>query len=120
VPGLIATLALAFFVVSAALVAVTVALVPLVTLGAVNMPPLETAPEVADHVTAVLLVPCTTAVNCWLLPDVKAAALGETVTLMLDSEAFTVTLACALFVVSAELVAVTVTVVALDTVGAMK
>jgi hypothetical protein len=58
------TLALAFLVVSAVLMAVTVTLVGLVTLGAVNMPPLETVPEVADHVTVVLLVPCTQAANC--------------------------------------------------------
>ena len=58
------TIALAFLVVSAALVAVTVTFVLLVILGAVNNPPLETVPAVADHVTAVLLEPCTVAANC--------------------------------------------------------
>ena len=50
------------FVGSAALVAVTVN-VPTV-LGAVYSPLVETAPPVADQVTAVLLVPLTVAVNC--------------------------------------------------------
>jgi len=58
------TLALAFLVLSAALVAVTVTLVLLATAGAVNIPPLETLPEVADHSTTVLVVPCTDALNC--------------------------------------------------------
>lgn len=64
VVGLTTTLAFDRLVGSATLVAVTVTLVLLETLGAVNMPPLETVPELADHVTAVLLVPCTRAVNC--------------------------------------------------------
>jgi hypothetical protein len=51
-------------VVSATLVAVTVTLVLLLTLGAVNIPPAETAPDEADQVTAVLLVPWTVAENC--------------------------------------------------------
>ena len=53
-----------FMVVLATLVAVTVTLVLLVTLGAVNRPPVEIVPALADQVTAVLLVPCTVAVNC--------------------------------------------------------
>ena len=48
----------------AALVAVTVTLVLLLTLGAVKSPLLEIVPAEADHVTAVLLVPCTAAENC--------------------------------------------------------
>src|SRR6266581_815918 len=48
--GLTATDALDFFVVSAALVAVTVTLVLLLTVGAVNSPPLEMLPAVADQV----------------------------------------------------------------------
>jgi len=116
-----ATLALAFLVVSAALVAVTVTLVVLETLGAVNMPPLETLPEVADHITAVLLVPWTAALNCWVPPDVTAAVPGETATLtVVDPEGLTVTTALAFLVVSAALVAFTVTLVVLDTVGAVK
>ena len=62
--GFTATVALDFLVVSATLVAVTVAFELLVTVGAVNMPPLETDPAEADQVTAVLLVPCTAAENC--------------------------------------------------------
>jgi hypothetical protein len=64
VSGVTATVALDFLVVSATLVAVTVAFEVLVTVGAVNMPPLETDPAEADQVTAVLLVPCTAAENC--------------------------------------------------------
>jgi len=52
-----ATVALAFLVVSAVLVAVTVTLLLLLTVGAVNSPPLEMEPALADHVTLVLLVP---------------------------------------------------------------
>ncbi len=51
------TVALAFLVVSAALVAVTVAVVLLVTVGAVNNPLLEMEPALADHVTVVFVVP---------------------------------------------------------------
>jgi hypothetical protein len=108
-------------VVSAALVAVTVTLVLLVTAGAVNMPLLETLPDVADHVTAVLLVPCTAALNCWVPPDVRAVLPGETTTLTaVDTEGLTVTIALAFLVVSAVLVAVTVTFVVLETLGAVK
>lgn len=64
VAGATETVALDFLVVSATLVAVTVTLVLLLTLGAVNMPPAETAPDEADQVTAVLLVPWTVAENC--------------------------------------------------------
>lgn len=110
--------ALAFFVLSAALVAVTVALVLLVTFGAVNIPPLETVPALADHVTAVLLVPCTVALNCWVLPEARLALPGAMVTLT-AAGAFTVTIALAFLVVSAALVAVTVTLVALVTLGAV-
>jgi hypothetical protein len=76
----------------------------------VNIPLLETDPEVAAHVTAVLLLPCTKAVNCWLLPDVKAAALGEMVTATVAA-GLTVTEDLADLVASATLVAVMVTVV---------
>src|ERR1700691_173691 len=50
------TVALADLVLSAALVAVTVRVVVAVTVGAVNSPVVLTVPEVADQVTAVLLV----------------------------------------------------------------
>ena len=58
------TWAVDFFVGSATLLAVTLILAPLVTVGAVNIPVLETLPAVAVQVTAVLLVPWTLAVNC--------------------------------------------------------
>jgi hypothetical protein len=119
--GLTVTLALAFLVVSAALVAVTVTLVLLETAGAVNMPLQQTLPEVADHMTDVLLVPCTTALKCWVPPDVRTTLPGETTTLTVgDAEGLTVTIALALLVVSAALVAVTVTLVVLETLGAVK
>ena len=57
VAGLTATVALAFLVESALLVAVTVTFVVLPTLGAVNIPLLETLPALEDQFTAVLLVP---------------------------------------------------------------
>ena len=56
-PPVTPTVALAFLVLSAMLVAVTVTFVLLLTDGAVNMPVPETVPDVADQVTAVLLVP---------------------------------------------------------------
>ena len=118
--GLTATLALDFFVLSTTLVAVTVTFVLLLTVGAENIPLLETVPEVADHVTPVLLLPCTRALNCWLLPECKATGLGETVTLMLGPEGLTVTYAWPLLVGSARLVAVTVTTAVLETLGAVK
>ena len=62
--GLTVIVAVAFRVGSATLVATIVALDALVTLGAVNSPALEIVPLVADHVTAVLLAPCTVAANC--------------------------------------------------------
>lgn len=64
VGGAIATTALAFFVVSAALVAVTVTFVLLVTLGAVNKPLLDTVPALELQVTLVLVEPFTVEVNC--------------------------------------------------------
>jgi len=77
------TVALAFFVGSAALVPVTVTFVLLLTEGAVNNPPLDMEPAVADHVTAVLLVPCTAAANCCVLLDATVALVGEIVRLTL-------------------------------------
>ena len=50
------TVALADLVLSATLVAVTVTVFVAVTVGAVNSPAVLTVPEVADQVTAVLLV----------------------------------------------------------------
>ncbi|HZP17350.1 MAG TPA: hypothetical protein VFB00_05260 [Terriglobales bacterium] len=113
------TAALAFFVVSAALVAVMVTLVLLVTLGAVNRPLLEMDPAVADQVTDVLVAPCTEAVNCCVAPELTVADDGETDTLTLGAGALTATVALAFLVASAALVAVTVTFVLLVTLGAV-
>jgi hypothetical protein len=117
--GVTTTVAAECLVVSAVLVAVTVTLVLLFTAGAVNMPPPETAPAVEDQVTAVLLVPCTVAANCWVLPDATLALFGETATLTVGAEGVTVTVALEVFVVSARLLAVTVTFVELVTAGAV-
>jgi hypothetical protein len=61
---------------------------------------------VADQATAVLLLPVTVAVNCWVLPVSSHAEVGE-----MDTEttgAVTATVAEAELVLSAALVAVTV------------
>jgi hypothetical protein len=60
------------------------------------------------HVTVVLLVLVTVAANCWVCPAVKLAVTGETVN---ETGGDNVTEAVAVLVVSAWLVAVTVTVV---------
>lgn len=98
------TVAVADFVGSATLVALTVTL-PVVD-GAVNKPEEETVPALADHVTAVLVVPVTVARNCCVASVIKPTVLGEIDTLI--GAATTVTVATAVFVVSAALVAVTV------------
>ena len=64
VGGAMPTTALAFFVESAALVAVTVTFILVVTLGAVNKPLLETVPALELQVTLVLFEPFTAALNC--------------------------------------------------------
>lgn len=84
--GLTATVATAFFVGSAALVAVTVTLVLLVTLGAVNRPLLETVPELELQVTPVLVEPLTAALNCWEPAEATLALVGETDTLTVELE----------------------------------
>ena len=58
------TAAVADFVESALLVAVTTALVCAVTVGAVKRPLASIAPAVADQFTPVVAVPLTVAVNC--------------------------------------------------------
>jgi hypothetical protein len=70
---------------------------------------LETVPPVADHVTAVFVVPVTVAMNCFVAPYCRLAVVGETLTLTIGG-AVTVTVADALLVVSWTLVAVTVNV----------
>jgi hypothetical protein len=71
------TVALAYLVGSATLVALIVTVVFAVTVGALNNPVLLTLPAVADQVTAVLLVFVTWAENCWLAPEATVAVVGE-------------------------------------------
>src|SRR5947209_4563767 len=101
------TVALAFLVVSAALVAVTVTFVLLLTEGAVNRPALDMEPAVADHVTTVLVVPCTAATNCWVLLDATVALVGETVKLTLVVAAPITMCTCNLAVAPCESVTLT-------------
>lgn len=94
----------------AALFAVTVTVVVVETDGAVSTPVLEMVPAVVDQITEVLLVPVTDAENCCVLPAVKVALVGFTLTPMLVLVGgFTVTVAEAFAVLDAALVAVTVT-----------
>lgn len=112
------TLALAMALVLTVLTAVTVTAVLLETAGAVYRPALEIVPLEACQVTLLLLVPCTDALNCCEPPEGTEATLGETATLTGVLGA-TVTSALDCAVGSAALVAVTVTLVLLETVGAM-
>ena len=100
---------------SATLVAVTDAVVAVLTEGAVYRPVLEIAPLVADQVTPFLVAPVTVPLNCWVFPEftVTLAGVIETTT-----GGVTVTVALADLVGSATLVAVTVTVVFTVTTGA--
>ena len=102
--ALTVTLAEADLVLSATLVTVTVK-VPGV-LDAVYRPELDTEPPVADHVPAVFVVPVTVAANCCVAPVSKDADVG--LIAITTGGAVTVTLAEAVFVVSATLVACTV------------
>jgi len=89
-----------------ALFAVTVAAVVVDTAGAVHRPLLEMLPAVADHTTAVLLVPLTAAANCWLAPEGTVALVGFTLTVILVLVAgLMVTMAEAVDVGNAALVA---------------
>ena len=88
-------------------------------MGAVKKPDDEMLPALADQVTAVLLVPRTVAENCCVLPEVRVVLVGETVTLTVDPEGPTAITAPAFLVGSAALVAVTVTLVLLETLGAV-
>jgi hypothetical protein len=67
---------------SATLVAVTVAVVGTVTLGAVNIPLLVIVPPLAVQVTAVFEAWTTIAENCWVPADAMLALLGETLTVI--------------------------------------
>jgi hypothetical protein len=62
--GLTTTIALAFFAVFALLVAVTVTLLLVVTVGAVKKPLVEIVPADDVQVTVVLVEPRTFALNC--------------------------------------------------------
>jgi hypothetical protein len=105
-------------VVSAALVAVTVTVVVLDSVGAVNKPLVETVPLVDVQFTAVLDVPCTVATNCCVSPDDTDTELGDTATVTLAAGE-TKTDAVAVFVGSATLVAVILTVVLAVIAGAV-
>ena len=115
--GVTVTLAVADLVGSCTLVAVTVTVCGLPSVaGAVYRPPLEIVPTagLTDHVTAVFVVPVTVAVNCCVCDGVKLAVDGLTVTCMGGTM---VTLAVAVLLVFATLVAVTVTVCGLPSVA---
>ena len=73
------TVAEAAFVGSATEIAVTAKLPPAVG-PAVNRPLLETVPPVAVHVTAVLALPVTLAINCRVCPGCNVVLVGETET----------------------------------------
>jgi len=75
--GLTVTVAEAFAVDEAALVAVTVKYDVAETVGAVSTPVLEIEPAVVDQVTAVFVVPLTTEVNCCEPPEVNVELVGE-------------------------------------------
>jgi hypothetical protein len=93
----------------AALLAVTVTHEVVLTEGAVSTPVLEIDPAVVDQTTEVLLVPVTAAENCCVLPAVRVALRGFTLTLIFVLlGGTTVTVAEALAVAEAALVAVTV------------
>jgi hypothetical protein len=99
-------------------VAITVAVVDDVTLGAVNKPLPVIVPPLAAQVTPVFEVLLTLAVNCCVPADNTLVEFGETVTLTL-ADGFTVTDAWADLVLSATLVAVMVAVVDELTLGAV-
>src|SRR5262249_55083073 len=104
------TFALADFVESASLVAVTVS-VP-VLLGATYTPPALIVPDAADQVTDLSdTEPFTVAANCSVPPTVTDVLVGVMVT-ELTAGVDTVTVAVPDFVASAALVAVIVTVAA--------
>lgn len=120
VTGSTVTRALAVLVASAALVALMVTLVARLTPGAVNFPPSVMVPELVVQCTPVLLVPVTVAVNSCPAPEFMVVEVGETATLTLEAVVVTDTVAAALFVVSATLVARTVMFVAAVTLGAVR
>jgi hypothetical protein len=100
------------------LVAVTVAVVALDTVGAVNKPLAEIDPALVLHRTCVLLVPWTAAVSCCVAAEATVALVGVTVTLT-AARGITEIVEEAATSGFAMLVALTVAVAALDTVGAV-
>ena len=102
----------------AMLVAVTVAVVVLDTVGAVNKPLAEIDPAFVLHRTCVLLVPWTAAVNCCVAAEATVALVGVTVTLT-AARGVTDIVEEAATSGFATLVALIVVVVALETVGAV-
>ena len=62
---------------SATLVTVTVIVVALVTEGAVKRPLVETLPPLAVQFTAVLVLPVTVSVNCFVPPELTEVVVGE-------------------------------------------
>jgi len=82
----IVTEAVSNLVESCWLVAVIVAVVLVLTVGARYRPVLETVPTDADHVTPTFCVFRTRAVNCRVPEDARVAVPGMTVTLMPDPE----------------------------------
>jgi hypothetical protein len=88
------------------------------TTGAVKRPVLEIVPLDACQVTPVLAVPRTQAVNCWDPPEAIVAAVGDT-DILTAGAALMVMTALACTVGSATLVAVIMTLVLLDTTGAV-
>ena len=100
--------------------AITVAMVVEVTLGAVNTPLLEIVPLLADQMTLVFELLLTVAVNCWVAADNTLVEFGETATLTLGvADGLTVTEERADLVLSATLVAVIVALVTELTLGAV-
>src|SRR5579863_109523 len=82
VPAVIVTTAEADFVESAVLVALMVAVVLLVTVGAWYKPLLLTAPADADQVTPTFDVLLTVAVNCTVPEEATVAVAGSRVTVI--------------------------------------
>ena len=108
--GFTVTLAYAFESSKAALLAVIVTDVAVVTDGAVRRPVLEIEPALVDQTTDVLLVPLTVAANCCAPLEVKVALVGFKLTVILvEARGLTVTVAEAFASAEAVLVAVTVT-----------
>jgi predicted NBD/HSP70 family sugar kinase len=121
VGGAILTVAEALATSDAWLLAVTVTAEVVCTTGAVNNPVLEIEPALADQVTAVLFVPVTLAVNCWLEPEIRDALIGEICTEICGALLGAIlTVAEALASTDAWLLAVTVTAEVVCTMGAVK